>query len=65
MTFLKKSVTYPIHALKLWSHLPLFRKFYIRNSFKIGAAHAKHAMTVAALTFERILWRSYCFPYSN
>ncbi len=21
-------------------------------------------MTVATLTFERILWQSYCFPYS-
>ncbi len=30
-----------------------------------GAAHPKHAMTVATLTFERILWQSYCFPYSN
>ncbi len=27
------------------------------------AAHAKHAMTVE--TFERILWHSYFFPYSN
>ncbi len=25
----------------------------------------QHAMTVATLTFERILWQSYCFPYSN
>ncbi len=25
----------------------------------------QHAMTVTALTFERILWQSYCFPYSN
>ncbi len=37
----------------------------VKANKKTGAAHAKHAMTVATLIFERILWQSYCFPYTN
>ncbi len=37
----------------------------IHRTHTYGPAHAKHAMTVATLTFDRILWQSYCFSYSN
>ncbi len=44
--------------------LHIFIFSYIEKVSTFGLGMGQH-MTVATLTFQRIPWHSYCFPYSN